>query len=191
MAELRSGLRRDRHRAGPQARRTRARRFTRQHAEGDPGESPESFGRVRCRSLRTLARRVRVPPPVGTARTPNLEAEAAFQAAGAKSRTKALSWPHFSPVPDLALQVLDLCAGAGGKTLALAAGMQNTGQIYAYDDDRNRLKPIFEPRQTRGRPQRPDPERRRSESSGSAGPEVRSRARRRPLHRHRRVAPTA
>jgi len=42
------------------------------------------------------------------------------------------------------MQVLDLCAGAGGKTLALAAAMQNTGQIYAYDEDRNRLKHIFE-----------------------------------------------
>lgn len=41
-------------------------------------------------------------------------------------------------------QVLDLCAGAGGKTLALAAAMENSGQIYAYDADRTRLRPIFE-----------------------------------------------
>ena len=41
-------------------------------------------------------------------------------------------------------QVIDLCAGAGGKTLALAALMQNTGQLYAYDADRMRLRPIFE-----------------------------------------------
>jgi 16S rRNA (cytosine967-C5)-methyltransferase len=36
-------------------------------------------------------------------------------------------------------QVLDLCAGGGGKTLALAAAMANTGQIYAYDNDARRL----------------------------------------------------
>jgi len=36
-------------------------------------------------------------------------------------------------------QVLDLCAGGGGKTLALAAAMNNTGQIYAYDSDARRL----------------------------------------------------
>jgi 16S rRNA (cytosine967-C5)-methyltransferase len=41
-------------------------------------------------------------------------------------------------------QVLDLCAGAGGKTLALAALMQNKGQIFAYDDDVRRLAPIFD-----------------------------------------------
>ena len=40
-------------------------------------------------------------------------------------------------------QVLDLCAGAGGKTLALAAMMANQGQIYATDTDGRRLTPIF------------------------------------------------
>jgi 16S rRNA (cytosine967-C5)-methyltransferase len=35
--------------------------------------------------------------------------------------------------------VLDLCAGAGGKTLALAAAMQNKGRLIASDSDRNRL----------------------------------------------------
>ncbi len=42
------------------------------------------------------------------------------------------------------MQVLDLCAGAGGKTLALAAAMDNHGQIYATDDDGRRLAPIFD-----------------------------------------------
>ena len=41
------------------------------------------------------------------------------------------------------MQVLDLCAGAGGKTLALAAAMENQGQIYAADTDTRRLAPIF------------------------------------------------
>lgn len=41
-------------------------------------------------------------------------------------------------------QVLDLCAGAGGKTLAMAAAMQNKGQIFAHDSDRHRLAPIYD-----------------------------------------------
>ncbi|WEJ57458.1 RsmB/NOP family class I SAM-dependent RNA methyltransferase [Devosia sp. FJ2-5-3] len=41
-------------------------------------------------------------------------------------------------------QVLDLCAGGGGKTLALAAAMGNKGQIFAYDSDRSRLAPIYD-----------------------------------------------
>ena len=40
--------------------------------------------------------------------------------------------------------VLDLCAGAGGKSLALAALMQNHGKLVAYDRDKHRLRPIFE-----------------------------------------------
>ena len=39
-------------------------------------------------------------------------------------------------------QVIDLCAGAGGKTLALAATMENHGQIFATDTDKRRLAPI-------------------------------------------------
>ncbi len=41
-------------------------------------------------------------------------------------------------------QVLDLCAGAGGKTLAMAAAMENKGQLFAHDSDRNRLAPIYD-----------------------------------------------
>ena len=39
-------------------------------------------------------------------------------------------------------QVLDLCAGGGGKTLALGAAMGSTGQIYAYDRDSKRLSEV-------------------------------------------------
>jgi 16S rRNA (cytosine967-C5)-methyltransferase len=37
------------------------------------------------------------------------------------------------------MTVVDLCAGAGGKTLALAAEMANRGRILACDTDRGRL----------------------------------------------------
>ena len=40
------------------------------------------------------------------------------------------------------MRVLDLAAGAGGKSLALAAIMQNTGHILAFDDEPQRLKPL-------------------------------------------------
>lgn len=38
------------------------------------------------------------------------------------------------------MQVLDFCAGAGGKTLALAAGMENKGRIVATDIAEARLQ---------------------------------------------------
>ncbi|TIV21474.1 MAG: MFS transporter, partial [Mesorhizobium sp.] len=42
------------------------------------------------------------------------------------------------------MQVLDYCAGAGGKTLALSAEMDNKGQLFAHDAEKVRLAPIFE-----------------------------------------------
>lgn len=37
------------------------------------------------------------------------------------------------------MQVVDLCAGAGGKSLAMAVAMQNSGQIHAFDISTKRL----------------------------------------------------
>jgi 16S rRNA (cytosine967-C5)-methyltransferase len=39
---------------------------------------------------------------------------------------------------------VDLCAGAGGKTLSLAALMENRGQIFATENDSRRLTPLYE-----------------------------------------------
>ena len=36
--------------------------------------------------------------------------------------------------------VVDFCAGAGGKTLALGAAMRNTGRLYAWDTSGHRLE---------------------------------------------------
>src|SRR5436305_6332233 len=41
-------------------------------------------------------------------------------------------------------QVIDLCAGAGGKMLALAAMMQGRGRLIATDRDKRQLAPIHE-----------------------------------------------
>jgi len=38
------------------------------------------------------------------------------------------------------MQVVDLCAGAGGKSLAVSACMENKGQLYAFDISAKRLR---------------------------------------------------
>jgi 16S rRNA (cytosine967-C5)-methyltransferase len=38
--------------------------------------------------------------------------------------------------------VVDFCAGAGGKTLALGASMRNTGRLYAFDVNGHRLEAL-------------------------------------------------
>ena len=82
--------------------------------------------------------------PPGGGRTPNVEANPShgrgwFEVHDEGSQIAALltgAGPRD--------QVLDLCAGAGGKTLALGAQLRNTGQIYAYDRDPRQLRPIFD-----------------------------------------------
>jgi len=44
--------------------------------------------------------------------------------------------------------VVDFCAGAGGKTLALGAAMRSTGRLYAFDVSGHRLE-AFKPRMAR------------------------------------------
>jgi 16S rRNA (cytosine967-C5)-methyltransferase len=46
--------------------------------------------------------------------------------------------------PEPGMTVVDLCAGGGGKTLALAALMRNQGRLVATDGDPRRLAPIHE-----------------------------------------------
>ncbi len=41
-------------------------------------------------------------------------------------------------------RVLDFCAGGGGKTLALAAQMHNSGELFAWDRDARRLRDVYE-----------------------------------------------
>jgi 16S rRNA (cytosine967-C5)-methyltransferase len=69
--------------------------------------------------------------------------------------------------------ILDLCAGAGGKTLALAAEMGNSGRLVASDTDRARLSRM-EPRLRRAgativEPRLLDPGREREALAGLAG----------------------
>ncbi|HRD77607.1 MAG TPA: RsmB/NOP family class I SAM-dependent RNA methyltransferase, partial [Hyphomicrobiaceae bacterium] len=86
----------------------------------------------------------RIPPPVGAGRTPNVEADAAHGKGWFEVQDEGSQIAAQLAGAGPRHQVLDLCAGAGGKTLAMAARMQNNGQIYAYDRDKAQLRPIFE-----------------------------------------------
>jgi 16S rRNA (cytosine967-C5)-methyltransferase len=87
---------------------------------------------------------VRLPPPEGAGRQPNVEAEPAHGKGWYEVQDEGSQIAALLAGATPRVQVLDLCAGAGGKTLAMAAAMQNTGQIYAFDRDKLRLRPIFE-----------------------------------------------
>ncbi|MCG3201510.1 MAG: Ribosomal RNA small subunit methyltransferase B [Gammaproteobacteria bacterium] len=87
---------------------------------------------------------VRLPAPGGDRRQPNVEAEAAHGKGWYEVQDEGSQVASMLTGAGPRMQILDICAGAGGKTLAMAAAARNTGQLYAYDEDRARLRPIFE-----------------------------------------------
>ncbi|MCB1517584.1 MAG: RsmB/NOP family class I SAM-dependent RNA methyltransferase [Hyphomicrobiaceae bacterium] len=87
---------------------------------------------------------LRIPSGDGDTRTPNVQADEAYQKGWVEIQDEGSQIVSLLAGAKPGDQVLDLCAGGGGKTLALAAQMQNRGQLFAYDADYHRLAPIYE-----------------------------------------------
>jgi 16S rRNA (cytosine967-C5)-methyltransferase len=87
---------------------------------------------------------IRIPPIDGSGRHPNVQAEPAFQKGWFEVQDEGSQVVATLAGAAAGMQVLDYCAGAGGKTLALSAAMENKGQIFAYDSEKQRLAPIFD-----------------------------------------------
>jgi len=77
-------------------------------------------------------------------RVPYVQAEPAFLKGAVEVQDEGSQLVSLLAGAKPGMQVLDLCAGGGGKTLALAAEMNNKGQIFATDSDQRRLAPIHE-----------------------------------------------
>lgn len=86
----------------------------------------------------------RVPAPGSAARQPHLESEGAHGKGWFEVQDEGSQIAAALAGAKPGMRVLDLCAGAGGKTLALAAAMANSGTLCAYDADKKQLRPIFE-----------------------------------------------
>ncbi|WDQ97972.1 RsmB/NOP family class I SAM-dependent RNA methyltransferase [Devosia sp. J2-20] len=87
---------------------------------------------------------VTMPAGSGDARTPNVTTDEGYLKGWFEVQDQGSQIVSALAGATPGEQVLDFCAGAGGKTLALAAAMGNKGQIFAYDSDRNRLAPIYD-----------------------------------------------
>ncbi len=87
---------------------------------------------------------LRIAPIAGDGRHPNVQAEAAFQKGWFEVQDEGSQIVAGLAGAKPGMQVLDYCAGAGGKTLALSAAMDNHGQVFAQDAEKVRLAPIFD-----------------------------------------------
>jgi 16S rRNA (cytosine967-C5)-methyltransferase len=86
---------------------------------------------------------VRILPPL-EGKAPAVQAEPAFIKGQIEIQDEGSQLVAMLSGATSGEQVLDYCAGAGGKTLALSAMMNNKGQIFATDSDARRLAPIHE-----------------------------------------------
>jgi 16S rRNA (cytosine967-C5)-methyltransferase len=78
------------------------------------------------------------------ARNPGVQAEADFIKGAIEVQDEGSQLAAILSAAKPGEQVIDLCAGAGGKTLALAAMMQGRGRLIATDGDKRQLAPIHE-----------------------------------------------
>ena len=78
------------------------------------------------------------------ARNPGIHAEEDFLKGGVEVQDEGSQLAALFSAAKPGEQVIDLCAGAGGKTLALAAMMQGKGRLIATDGDKRQLAPIHD-----------------------------------------------
>src|SRR3954471_3493287 len=78
------------------------------------------------------------------ARNPGIHAEESFIKGGVEVQDEGSQLAALLTAAKPGEQVIDLCAGAGGKTLALAAMMDGKGRLIATDSDKRQLAPIHE-----------------------------------------------
>ncbi|GGA77797.1 MFS transporter [Brucella endophytica] len=104
----------------------------------------KELARAGAEAAPLLSGAVRIPPLRALGRHPNVQAEPAFQKGWFEVQDLGSQIAALVSGAEPGRQVLDYCAGAGGKTLALAAMMENRGQIHAFDAEKPRLAPIFD-----------------------------------------------
>ena len=116
----------------------------------EPEKSLAALEVVGAQAVPFLATAARIPAPDASDRSPAVTIIPAFNKGWVEVQDLGSQIAALAAGDIKGAQALDLCAGGGGKTLALAALMENTGQLYAYDEDARRLQPLYERSQRAG-----------------------------------------
>ena len=114
------------------------------HLKSDDERAVKALSPLGATPSDVLAQALRIPAPAPEAKAPALEASPAYAKGWVEVQDLGSQIAALAAGEVAGRQVLDYCAGGGGKTLALAAQMGNSGQVFAYDADARRLAPIFE-----------------------------------------------
>jgi len=114
----------------------------------DPERAAKVLGPLKAEHAPLLAQAFRIAAPDPTERAGAVETIPAFGKGWFEVQDLGSQLAAAAAGAVKGKQVLDFCAGGGGKTLALAGAMGNTGQLYAYDADARRMADLV-PRATR------------------------------------------
>jgi len=87
---------------------------------------------------------IRFQPREGDGRLPNVQIEKIFQTGGVEIQDEGSQIVSLLVNAQPGEQILDYCAGGGGKSLAIAADMKNEGAVHAFDIDKRRLSPLYQ-----------------------------------------------
>ena len=112
--------------------------------KADRDKVVKALERAGAEACRLAPQGVRVPAGKLSDRLPNVTAELSFAKGWFEVQDEGSQLVAGLVMAQEGEQILDYCAGGGGKTLALSAIVHNKGQIHAYDADRKRLSPIIE-----------------------------------------------
>ena len=110
--------------------------------KSDPERTLKALESMGAGSSEVLVNALRVAAPEAAARAAAVESLPAFAKGWFEVQDLGSQIAAAAAGPIKGRQVLDYCSGGGGKSLALAAAMANTGQIYAYDSDLRRLSEV-------------------------------------------------
>jgi len=111
--------------------------------KSDPEKAGRALEGVKARQMPELKNGFRIPAPDAIERGEAVEAIPAYSKGWVEVQDMGSQIAAAASCAAPGEQVLDYCAGGGGKTIAMAAMMQNKGQIFAHDIDGRRLSALI------------------------------------------------
>lgn len=132
--------------------------------KADPAKVLKALAPFGAEPSGVLTHALRLPAPAAAERAAPVEAQPEFAKGWFEVQDLGSQVAAAAAGAVKGRQVMDLCAGGGGKSMALASAMGNTGQLYAYDADPRRLSEVVRRGQRAGvrnlqvrSPKGPDP----------------------------------
>lgn len=111
--------------------------------KADAEKAGRALESVKAGPIPELKNGFRIPAPEAIDRGESVEAIPAYSRGWVEVQDMGSQIAAAATCAAAGEQVLDYCAGGGGKTVAMAAMMENKGQIFAHDVDGRRLSALI------------------------------------------------